>query len=224
MPEVIVFDVNETLLDLAALDPLFRRHFGDTAAKQQWFAQLLQSSLVATITGRYVDFGTIAAHALAMVAARRSVTLDATGRQEIVDGMTRLPPHADVVDNLARLQAAGRRLAALTNSALPVAQAQLAHAGLANFFEQILSVDAVRRFKPHPAVYTMAATKLGVAPAGMRLVAAHDWDVTGAINAGCKGAFVARPGKTLGPLSTRPDVVGKDLHEVTDQLLAQTTP
>jgi 2-haloacid dehalogenase len=56
MAPVCVFDVNETLLDLAALDGEFERLFGDRGARVAWFGQLLQSAMVATITDRYTAF------------------------------------------------------------------------------------------------------------------------------------------------------------------------
>jgi len=71
MARVIVFDVNETLLDLAALDPAFARIFGDAAARREWFTQVLQSALTATVTAAYSDFGAVGMAALAMTAARR---------------------------------------------------------------------------------------------------------------------------------------------------------
>jgi len=219
MPRVIVFDVNETLLDLRALDPHFQHVFGDAAIRQQWFGQVLQSALVATVTNNYVDFGTIGAHALDMTAARRGVTLSAENRTQILGGMRTLPPHPEVLESLTRLRDAGLRLATLTNSALEVAKAQLTNAGLFDYFEQVLSVEAVRRFKPAAEVYLMAAEKLGVEISNVRLVAAHEWDVTGAIRAGAAGAFIARPGMVLGPLSEQPDVIGTDLSEVTNRIL-----
>jgi 2-haloacid dehalogenase len=82
-----------------------------------------------------------------------------------------------------------------------------------------LSVEAVRRFKPAAETYRMAAKELGVDIGDIRLVAAHDWDIAGALRAGCAAAFIARPGKVLGPSAERPDIVGKDLREVTDQIL-----
>ena len=84
-----------------------------------------------------------------------------------------------------------------------------------------MSVEGVRRFKPDPVVYQMAAQRLGVDMPEMRLVAAHDWDVTGAIRAGCAGAFVARPGMVLGPLSETPDIIGNNLAEIAEQILAK---
>jgi 2-haloacid dehalogenase len=120
---------------------------------------------------------------------------------------------------LERLRASGFRLAALTNSTEQVARAQLQHAGIIGSFEQVLSADMVRRLKPAPEPYLLAAERLGVPVGEVRLIAAHAWDVAGAARAGCATAFVARPGKVLDPLVPAPDVTGADLAEVADRIL-----
>src|SRR5918999_127422 len=219
MVRVCVFDVNETLLDLGALDPHFERAFGDAGVRRLWFLQLLQSALVATVTDTYSDFGTIGGAALEMVAERQGVDLSDEDRQKILGGMRELPPHPEVSESLDRLRDAGLRLATLTNSTQQVAEAQMNNSGLRDYFEQILSADAVGRLKPAPEPYRMAAQSLGVEVDGVRLVAAHAWDVAGALRAGCAAAFVARPGMVLDPLVERPDVVGADLREVADRIL-----
>jgi 2-haloacid dehalogenase len=219
MARVCVFDVNETLLDLGALDPHFERAFGDAAVRRAWFSQLLQSAFLATITGAYSDFGTIGGAALEMVAERQGVDLSDEDKQEILGGMRELPPHPEVVESLALLRDAGLRLATLTNSAQQVAEAQMDNSGLRDYFEQILSADTVGRLKPAPEPYRMAAQSVGVEVERIRLVAAHAWDVAGALRAGCAAAFVARPGMVLDPLVERPDVVGADLREVADRIL-----
>lgn len=219
MKGVIVFDVNETLLDLQALDPLFRRVFGDAAVRQEWFGLVVQSALVATITDAYVDFGTVGGGALDVTASRRGISLSDEDRAEILGGMLTLPPHPEVPESLERLRDAGLRLATLTNSTARVAEAQLLNAGLRGFFERVLSVEAVRRFKPAAETYHMASRELGVETGDILLVAAHDWDIAGALRAGCTAAFIARPGMVLGPLDERPDIVGQDLREVADQIL-----
>jgi len=219
MSKVIVFDVNETLLDLSKLRPHFQRVFGDANVLKQWFSQVLQSALVVTITDNYTDFGTVGRNALEMTAARHGIELSDDDRSQIVGSMLTLPPHPEVPESLERLRDAGLRLAALTNSSATAVDAQLTNAGLMDYFEQALSVDAVRRFKPAAEVYQMAAEKLNIDISNMRMVAAHDWDVTGAIRAGASGAFVARPGMVLGPLSEKPDIIGKDLSEVADKII-----
>ena len=75
---------------------------------------MLQSSLVATITNVYTDFGTNGVAALDMLAARQQVTLTAANRQELREGMQHLPPHPEVGEALERLRSAGFRLATLT--------------------------------------------------------------------------------------------------------------
>ncbi len=134
MARVCVFDVNETLLDLAALDPIFQRLFGDASLRKAWFTQMLQSALVATITNAYTDFGATGIAALEMIAARQGVALTEEDRQQIRDGMQHLPPHPEVKSSLEKLRAAGLRLASLTNSTQQVAEAQLSNAGLTPYF------------------------------------------------------------------------------------------
>ncbi len=219
MARVCVFDVNETLLDLGALDPHFERVFGDASVRQVWFGQFLTSWLTATVTGMYREFGTIGGTALEMVAERQGVELSDEDKQQILGSIQELPPHPEVEESLGRLREAGLRLATLTNSTQRVADAQIDNSGLRGYFDQVLSADTVQRLKPAPEPYHMAAESLGVEVGQVRLVAAHAWDVAGAMQAGCRAAFVARPGMVLNPLFERPDVVGVDLREVADGIL-----
>ena len=154
-----------------------------------------------------------------MIAEREVVGLSDEDKQRILGAMRELPPHPEVAESLDRLRDAGLRLVTLTNSTQQVAEARMENSGLRGYFEQILSADAVGRLKPAPEPYHMAAESLGVEVRGVRLVAAHAWDVAGALHAGCTAAFVARPGMVLDPLVELPDVVGADLREVADRIL-----
>jgi 2-haloacid dehalogenase len=154
-----------------------------------------------------------------MTAERLNVDLSEEDRRKILGGMRELPPHPEVPEALDRLRDSGLRLAALTNSTQQVAEAQLENAGIADRFEQILSADSVKHLKPAPAPYRFAAKSLSVGAGGIRLVAAHSWDVAGAMRAGCAAAFVARPGMVLDPLAESPDVTGADLREVAERIL-----
>lgn len=219
MVRACVFDVNETLLDLGALDPRFESVFGDAAVRREWFLQMLQNAFVATITDTYSDFGALGGAALTMVAERRGMDLSDEDSQHILSGMRELPPHPEAEEGLRRLKSAGFRLAALTNSTRQVAEAQLEYSRLDGYFERILSADTVQRLKPAPEPYRMAAESLGVNVNGIRLIAAHAWDVAGALRAGCAAAFVARPGMVFDPLVQPPDVMGTSLLKVADRII-----
>jgi 2-haloacid dehalogenase len=211
MRTILAFDVNETLLDLRALDPHFQRLFGDAALRPPWFAQMLQLAFVGTITGQYVDFTTAQHAALQMLAVRRGLALDQGDAEMIVGAMSKLPAYPEVKAALTDLTGAGYRLAALTNSVKNVAEAQLTNAGLRECLEQVLSADQVKRLKPAPEPYRLVAEQFGVNIGDVRLIAAHAWDVAGALAAGCRAAFISRPGMVLSPLGAQPDIIAHDI-------------
>lgn len=224
MTRVIAFDVNETLLDLSALDGAFEKLFGNAALRPQWFALMLQLSFVGGITGEYVDFTTAQRAALSMLAERHGVTVSDAAAEELVAGMTRLPAHADVPAALARLRDTPLTAVALTNSPARVAEEQVTNAGIREHFDRVMSADDVRRLKPAREPYLSVAGAYGVDASQLRLVAAHAWDVSGALSAGCRAAFVARPGMVLSPIGAQPDIVGADLGAVVDRIVAVDAP
>ncbi len=219
MKRVLVFDVNETLLDMSALGPHFQRVFGDAEVRVEWFQTMLQSAFLTTITGPYKPFGEHFRAALAITALRRGLRVSPEDEGAILAGVRTLPPHPDVRPALERLRSAGFRLAALTNSTVEVEEAQLRNAKLADLFERALSADSGKRLKPVAEAYLNAAGELGVAPAEIRMVATHVWDVQGALRAGCAAAFVERPGVVWNPLLERPDIVGPDLGGIAGRVI-----
>jgi 2-haloacid dehalogenase len=216
---VLLFDVNETLLDLRVLDPVFERAFGDASVRRQWFGLVLRNAMALTITGDYEDFLAVGAASLEMVARQYGVTLGEAERRMIRETMGNLPPHEDVPVNLGRLHDAGFRMAALTNSPLDAAKRQLGNAGIAPLFDEIMSVEATGKFKPSRETYQHAASTLGVTTADIRMVAAHDWDIAGAMRAGCAGAYLLRPGMVLNPLYPSPDVAEADFDRLAERII-----
>jgi 2-haloacid dehalogenase len=211
-PRVLAFDLNQTLVDFGAARPAFAQLFGDGKALDDWFTLLLHSSLVVTLTDSYVDFRTLGRAALKRLVESRGVGLTEEDCAALFTGLSELPAHPDVPAALEQLQKAGFRMAVLTNSPAAGAAKQIENAGIAQYFEDCISVDIVKKFKPAPEVYRAAAARLGVAPCEMMLVAAHGWDVYGALRAGCRAAFIARAGQTLFPVDPRPEILAPDLR------------
>jgi 2-haloacid dehalogenase len=223
MTRVIAFDVNETLLDLRALDEPFEQLLGAPSQRGQWFAQMLQLSFVGGLTGQYVDFTTAQRAALQMLARRCGLEVSEEAVVEMVDRMSRLPPHEEVPAALARLRETSLTVVALTNSVQRVAEAQLRNGGIAASFDAVISADDVGALKPAATPYQAVAERYGAPIGEVRLVAAHSWDISGALAAGARAAFVARPGMVLSPLGAQPDIVGPDLTAVVERIVQHDT-
>ena len=218
-PKVLVFDVNQTMLDLNALRPQFARVFGDGKALDEWFSLLLHYSLVVTVADAYADFATVGRAVLEMLASTKGVKLSSEDATRILQGVLTMPAYPDVPDGLKRLRAAGFRMVTLTNSSPAAVKAQLQNAGLTQYFDESISVDSVRRFKPDLEVYRSAAAHLGAQPAELLLIAAHPWDVFGALKAGWQAAFIARNGITPLPLGPKPTINCGDMKAFADIIL-----
>jgi len=220
-PSVLVFDVNETLIDIESMSALFERVFGDPQAMREWFNQLVMYSMTTTLSGHYVDYFSLGQAVLQMLAATHHLAVTDDDTQALKDSMLTMPAHPDVEDGLTALRDNGFRLVTLTNSPPnPDGPSPLEHAGLAHFFEQTFSVETCRVFKPAPTVYRYVCEELAVAPADCMMVAAHVWDTIGAQSAGLSGALITRPGNALLPIPDlpQPAFVANDLRELAQQL------
>lgn len=212
MQRAIVFDVNETLLDLSPIRSWFTQRFGDEPDASMWFGELLRLSFVSAVTDTYVPFPDLAEAALATVATRFHASVGDGDLSHISSVFTTLPPHDDVARSVATLRDAGFTVAALTNSPLQTAEAQLEHSGIAELFDRIMSVEMVTRFKPHRSVYEAGALSLEISTSEMVMVAAHDWDIAGAMAAGCEGVFIQRTGQIFSTAFPAPTISAPDLE------------
>ena len=143
-PTVLVFDVNETLIDFEVMQPLFERIFGDKHALREWLGHLIMYSMTVTLSGLYKDYFSLGQGLLKMVGDIHKVPVKPADVEAIKLAMLTMPAHPDVEQGLTQLKAAGFRLVAFTNSP-PVHPSPVENAGLGNFFEREFSIDRVRR-------------------------------------------------------------------------------
>ena len=217
---LIVFDVNETLLDLETMTPTFERVFGDRSAMRLWFMQLIIYSQALTLADIYVPFTDIGAAVLAMLGEARGIKIGEAERRELTDRFATMPPHAEVPGALRRLKSEGFRLFTLTNNTAAISRRQLAHAELLDVFEQCFSVDESHRYKPAPEAYAVVTRALKVSAAMTYMVACHTWDTVGAVSASWNAAFIKRAGNDVIDVLPEPPITGCDLNEVADRLIA----
>lgn len=220
-PKVLFFDVNETLLDLTQMKTKVGEALnGREDLLSLWFTTMLQYSLVTTASGQYEHFGYVGAAALQMVAANNGISIsEEEARNIIVNSLRGLPAHPEVKEALSQLKKDGYKLVSFTNSSNEGVKKQFESAGLTEYFEERLSVEDIGKFKPFTDTYTWAARKMGVKPEECMLIAAHGWDVAGAVWAGWRAAFISRPGQQLFPLAPRTEIVESDLKKVAQLLV-----
>ncbi|WP_405575849.1 haloacid dehalogenase type II [Winogradskyella sp. Asnod2-B02-A] len=220
-PKVLFFDVNETLLDLTQM----KKQVGEALNGREellslWFTTMLQYSLVITASGQYKHFGYIGAAALQMVAANNGITISEDSAREVVlNSLRGLPAHSEVKAALSQLKEDGYKLVSFTNSSNEGVKKQFESAGLTDYFDECLSVEDVGKFKPFTDTYAWAARKMEVKQEECMLIAAHGWDVAGALWAGWRAAFVGRPGQQLFPLAPKTEINESDLQKVADILV-----
>lgn len=222
-PSVLVFDVNETLVDIESIAPLFGELFGDERVLREWFAQLVMYSMTATLAECYVDFFTLGQGVLHMLGDIYQVEITDDDVHRLQARMQTMPAHPDVADGLTALHDNGFRLVTLTNSPHKQGvQTPLENAGLAGFFEHQFSVESCRAFKPSPSVYRYVCQQLDVSSADCMMVAAHVWDTLGAQHVGFSSALITRPGNPPLPVDglPQPDLVVSDLRELAEQLIS----
>lgn len=223
---ILVFDVNETLLDLDHLCPLFDDIFGDGAVMRDWFAQLILYSQTLTITGLRSDFGTLAVAVLRMIGDIRGVAITEGHEDALRRTMGTLPAHPDAEAALVHLRDRGFRLVTLTNSPPSGGGTALDRSGLAQYFEASFSVQPANRFKPAPQTYQLVAEALSVPLSDLCLVACHVWDTIGMQALGGKGALVTHGvnAALVLPGVPQPDVTAPDLAGLARAIAARWGP
>jgi 2-haloacid dehalogenase len=217
---IVVFDVNETLLNFNVLAPVFVRVFDDPNMLREWFNNVVIYSEALTLARQYADSATVGVAVLHMLAEIKGRTVRASDLSELKRLSAAMPTYPDTPDALERLKRAGFTLITLSNNPTIGVEGQLSAAGLRYFFEQLHSIeDEVYRYKPARESYTSLAAKLGASPSDLWFVSCHAFDTLGAASAGYRAALILRPGNAPITLGKAPDITGSDLRSVADRIV-----
>ncbi|HIF9077910.1 TPA: haloacid dehalogenase type II [Photobacterium damselae] len=212
--DIIIFDINETILNLESLHKIFVDIFDNNLMLSQWFSKLLHTSAVCAITKVETNFFTLASITLDNMFDDNQLELSKFDKKEFLNEFTRLQPYSDVIPALKYLKENGFKLIALSNSSSKLINEQLNNSGVISFFDEIISAEEVTTFKPDPQVYKYAAKRLGVSLNRLRLVATHDWDTHGALSVGMKAAYLSRNDKKYTSVFKKVDIKGSDMMEI----------
>ncbi len=217
-PEVILFDVNETLLDLAPLKNSINKALENEYAAEIWFSKLLHYSLVETISDSYHDFSEIGAAVMKMISGNFGKSFTNVEMRDILKPVSELQAYDEVPKALKELKGLNFKLIAFSNGKPEVLKRQLDFAGIDGSFDHIISVEECKKYKPHPEAYKYVLEKTGFKADEAMMVAAHGWDVAGAGRVGLQTTFVKRKGKLVFPLAEKPTYQVEKISELADIL------
>jgi 2-haloacid dehalogenase len=221
-PSVLIFDVNETLIDFESMHNLFERVFGDKRVMREWLGHLIMYSMTLTLSGLYKDYWAIGGGVFEMVGTIHGIEITSDDVEDLRKAMKTMPAHKDSEEGLQMLKDAGFRMVTLTNSPpTPGNKSPLENAGLDRFFEKQYNIEAAKAYKPAQIVYHMVAQDLDVAPGDCCMVATHVWDTIGGQSAGMASGLITRSGNALLPVPglPQPNAVGKDLPALAHEMI-----
>jgi len=215
-PDVVAFDVNETVLDLSPVGAALTEQGSSADVLPAVFSRTLATGFAGVAVGSWFPFRAAFESSVAQVTG-----LPAARCSAVADSFMELSPHPDVEPAMRRLVDAGVRVVTLSHGSPGVAEAGLTRGGVAVLVERMLTSESIRAWKPTREAYLWAVGVCGVAPEQVALVAAHSWDVAGAQHAGLTTGFTSgRSEKVFADVLGAPDVQGSTLVEVVDALLA----
>ena len=216
--KALVFDAYGTLFDVHSVIAECEALFPGKGASlsQLWRGKQLEYTWLRSLMGRYADFSAVTAAALTTACNTLDLELSEAAARRLMDAYLELKAFPDVTDTLARLH--GRKLAVLSNGSPAMLNAVVRHTGLDQVLDTVLSVDALRIFKPHPSVYAYAAERLQAPAGAIGFVSSNFWDVAGATSFGFHTFWINRAGATPDALGYQPAAVLTKLSDLPDLL------
>ena len=200
--QAVVFDAYGTLFDVHSVarrcDELFAGRGKEVSLL--WRQKQLEYTWLRTLMGRYENFEAVTRAALIFACSSLKLSLSDSDIDTLLREYRRLTPYPEVTGALRQLS--GKRLAILSNGSPDMLRALVESSDLASCFEQVLSVDELRLFKPHPSIYQLAVERLNVARESVAFVSSNFWDISGAASYGFKTYWINRFG-------TQPDELGQ---------------
>lgn len=220
MIKTVLFDMNETLLDLSVLKENFAKYFEDKYVLNYWFAKLLHSSTVIGGMGEYTDFGKLSEAALESVFLESDKELTDEIKTDILGSFRKLPAYDDVPEALKLLKDHNIKVISVTNSSYKMVEEQLNNSGLIDLFDSYYSVDSVKKYKPFNDIYHYVLNEEKINANETVMVATHDWDLFGAKKAGLHTGYIKRKEDQYNPYYLKPDLANRNLVDLAQEIIA----
>jgi 2-haloacid dehalogenase len=210
-PEIIVFDVYGTLLDMADLERRINLLLDSKRGYTIWFELFMEYCFANNSLDSFHDFFSIAKATLQMTGHKIGRPLSDVETNDALVLLQHLPVYEEVQSCLSELLDSDYRIITLTNAPANLVRDRMERTGLVSYFEEVLSSETVKKYKPEKKVYEWAAQKMNCTTTEILMVTVHPWDIAGAANAGLKTAFLKKGRQLLYPLSPSPDIISNNI-------------
>ena len=217
---MFVFDAYGTLLDVDAAAREAAAEPGMEALKENWLPiakgwreRQLRYSWLCSMMGKYDDFWELTIRALDTTLEEHALASNDKVRARLLSLYSELSAYQEVPEVLANLKAAGHRLAVLSNASPSMLVKALDAAGISEWFDELLSVDVLKCYKPTPAVYQLIPDRFDCKPSDVTFFSSNSWDVSGAGAFGFKTIWVNRTGVAWDNLPGKPDIIVNSISE-----------
>lgn len=184
-----------------------------------WRQKQLEYTWLGTLMGRYEDFWAVTDAALRFALERLGITASEDAVRRLMEAYLSLATFPEVPSALAAL--ADTPLGILSNGSPRMLEAAVRSSGLEGTFRHVLSVDAVKAYKPSPAVYELGPRAFGLPPGDILFVSSNAWDVAGAKSFGYRTCWCNRLGAPMEKLGVATDLEVRSLAEILPKLSAR---
>ena len=220
---MFVFDVYGTLLDIDAAARQAATEPGMESLQKNWLKiskgwrdRQLRYSWLGSMMGKYDDFWKLTIRALDATLEEHTLSSDQKIRARLLSLYSELTAYEEVPGALAKLEASGHRLAVLSNGSPEMLKTAIEAAGIAEYFDEMLSVDVLKCYKPTPAVYRLVTERFKCSPSDVTYFSSNNWDVSGAGAFGFKTIWVNRAGVSWDKLLGKPDHIVESISEASN--------
>lgn len=219
--EACVFDAYGTLFDVNSAARAAEHALGEKwqPLAELWRLKQLHYTWLRGLSGHHADFWQVTGDALDFALSTLQVK-DSALRSRLMSSYLTLSAYPEVTDTLKRLKAAGMKLAILSNGTHEMLAAATINAGIAEFFDAVLSVEEVKVYKPHPSVYQLACDRLSVVPERVCFLSSNGWDAYSAKAFGFRVLWCNRSKQEPERIPQTPDAQISSLAELADMVLS----
>jgi 2-haloacid dehalogenase len=214
MPSALVFDAYGTLFDVHSVQARCDAFWPGKGAQlsQTWRAKQLEYTWQRSLMGRYAPFSAVTLEALEYSCTLLGLVAGPMQKNALMDEYRNLAPYPEVPGALGKLK--GRKLAILTNGSPDMIDPLIKNRGMEKTFDAVLSVDALKVYKPATVVYELAMNRLQLPREDIGFVSSNCWDALGAKSFGFSVYWINRSGAPVDRLGVQPDRIVRGLDEL----------